>query len=97
MHASLLSLSSSSCPILLRDVALALQRKRAVFVLALYNVVPLFSKSGTLIFAFFRYNYSRKNISHTSITRHAFVVPSIPRAKRGGELGGGKREVRNSS
>ena len=50
----LLSLSLSSGATLLRDVALARQRKWTFFALAFCNVVPLFFlKSGTLIFDFF--------------------------------------------
>ena len=51
---SQLLLSLSSGATLLRDVALARQRKWTFFALAFCNVVPLFFlKSGTLIFDFF--------------------------------------------
>ena len=44
------------------------KKKRAFVAMALHNVVPhFFSKSGTLIIAYFRYNCMRRPIAITAI------------------------------
>ena len=61
----LLLLLLSLCPTLLRDVALARQRKPTFFALALCNVMPLFFlKSGTLIFALFGITITEGRYKH---------------------------------